>query len=421
MYERRLLGLILAQPRFPLNSTYPGAAGTIILDTLHSDRTGRFAAVTLGSRVASQDTQAPERVWCVDEHDAKWRLARKIYAAFVRKHLGYRQELMIAAGLVYALKSRANHIIVHTTKMNFAQAVAEGAPWAKTIIYHHTAEDQNRPELDVIGALRRCWGHIFVSRYAEAEFLKKAVELGFGSVRSRVVANRVNCERFRRDILIRENVRRGLGLKDEDVAVLFAGRMIRRKGFDILLNAVKGLSNANNARVVIVAVGARDYGETDVKGDYIPHWNEVEMLKSDGKMRIVGYRPPDEMASIMVACDALAFPIRQPEACGLVMLEAQACELPVIAPVIGGTAEYFVPGETGINIEPDDVESLRDALALLASRPELRRLMGGKGRALMVRRFNAKDYASDLIAALEGMGAEWAEAGNDACGILRDR
>jgi len=73
-------------------------------------------------------------------------------------------------------------------------------------------------------------------------------------------------------------------------------------------------------------------------------------------------------------------PSIEPESFGLVLLEAMSRGLPVLASKVGGIPEVVTDGETGLLVEPRDVEAMADAIVRLASDPALRKRMGDAGR-----------------------------------------
>ena len=80
------------------------------------------------------------------------------------------------------------------------------------------------------------------------------------------------------------------------------------------------------------------------------------------------------------------------ESFGLAALEAQACEVPVIATRIGGVPEVVSEGETGYLSDVGDVEKMSDDTLRLVRDEDLRRAFGEKGRELALER-----YSSDKI------------------------
>lgn len=80
------------------------------------------------------------------------------------------------------------------------------------------------------------------------------------------------------------------------------------------------------------------------------------------------------------------------ESFGLAALEAQACEVPVIATRIGGIPEVVTEGETGYLSDVGDVEKMSEDVIRLLGDEDLRRAFGQKGREMAIQR-----YGSDKI------------------------
>jgi glycosyltransferase involved in cell wall biosynthesis len=76
---------------------------------------------------------------------------------------------------------------------------------------------------------------------------------------------------------------------------------------------------------------------------------------------------------------AIHYPV-EPEAFGLVLLEAMGRGKPVIAPAHGGATEIVLDGETGLLVEPGKRDSLVEAVCQLAEDAGLRKSMGDAGR-----------------------------------------
>jgi glycosyltransferase involved in cell wall biosynthesis len=93
----------------------------------------------------------------------------------------------------------------------------------------------------------------------------------------------------------------------------------------------------------------------------------------------------DELASAYASSDIFVFPSTT-DTLGNVVLEAQACGLPVVVTDQGGPMENMVHNETGLVVKANNKESLLDALLYLLANPGRRRQMGMKGRRLMEER-----------------------------------
>ena len=95
---------------------------------------------------------------------------------------------------------------------------------------------------------------------------------------------------------------------------------------------------------------------------------------------LAGWRPHDELPQALNAADTLVLPSVS-EAFGLVLIEAMACGLPVIACRAHGPTAIVAEGRTGWLVWPDDEEALVDSLVTAASDPEERRKYGSRARA----------------------------------------
>jgi glycosyltransferase involved in cell wall biosynthesis len=128
---------------------------------------------------------------------------------------------------------------------------------------------------------------------------------------------------------------------------------------------------------------------------------------------LAGWRPHEELPQALNAADVLVL-ASVAEAFGLVLVEAMACGLPVIACRAHGPAAIVADGRTGWLVPPDDEEALVDALVTAASDREERRALGERARAesrryawpLVARRFAAL-YEELLISRQETQTEAW--------------
>jgi glycosyltransferase involved in cell wall biosynthesis len=152
---------------------------------------------------------------------------------------------------------------------------------------------------------------------------------------------------------------------DERLSVLHVGRLIPRKGVDRLVSAV-GLAREHGADVRLVLVGSGSE-EAALRA-------QAERLAVPVESR--GFVDQAGLPSQYAAADAFAFPTLD-DPFGIVLLEAAASGLPLIASPHGGaTRDLVLEGETGFVVEPDDLEAQAHALVTLARDPGLREQMG---------------------------------------------
>jgi len=183
--------------------------------------------------------------------------------------------------------------------------------------------------------------------------------------RVHVVPNGVDTSAFRP--LPREETRAALGLPDGFLFVC-AGRLSREKGMHHALRALAlAGERTRESRLLVVGDGAER--------------PRLELLASQlelgERVLFLGARPPEGMPAVLAAADAFLFPTERDEAAPLVLPQAMACGLPVVASMRGGITEVIDrPGENGVLIPPGDVPALAEAATRVYEDAELRARLG---------------------------------------------
>lgn len=175
--------------------------------------------------------------------------------------------------------------------------------------------------------------------------------------------------------------------------VLAAGRLVRRKGFDVLLDAWSRLDPALGLRLKIAGSG--------------PRRAELERQARDlPSVRFLGPIPHEAMPALMATVDAFVLPVRtrlaglDAEGLGLVLAEAAAAGLPLITGDSGGAPETVEPESSGWVVGRGDAAAIAVHLTALATDRELARRMGAAGHRLARRRFGQDQVARSLQDAL---------------------
>ena len=159
--------------------------------------------------------------------------------------------------------------------------------------------------------------------------------------------------------------RQSIGIADDELVVMFLGRLVLEKGLDIFAATVDELRRRGiRHRALVIGEGpARAMFENEMPtGIFIGH--------------LVG----DELARAVASSDVFLNP-SVTEAFGNVTLEAMACALPVVAAAATGTTSMVRDGENGLLIEPGDIDAFADALEAYARDPSLRKRHGDAGLA----------------------------------------
>lgn len=107
-------------------------------------------------------------------------------------------------------------------------------------------------------------------------------------------------------------------------------------------------------------------------------------------VEFTGYLQNEQIPAVLEKVDIFAMPSII-EAFGVAALEAQAMEIPVVASKVGGISEVVLDKETGILVEPKNVDQFASALKMLIENFKMRKNMGEAGRRFVVKNYNLED------------------------------
>ena len=102
------------------------------------------------------------------------------------------------------------------------------------------------------------------------------------------------------------------------------------------------------------------------------------------------------IADYLAVADVFLLP-SQEESFGLAALEAQACEVPVVATRIGGIPEVVTDGESGFLSNVGDTEKMADDALKFIKDDEMRRAFGSRGRELAVSRYSSEKIIRSIL------------------------
>jgi glycosyltransferase involved in cell wall biosynthesis len=213
------------------------------------------------------------------------------------------------------------------------------------------------------------------------------------SNRFEVIYNFVDPEQFvpRRS---RKDMRCELGLEANDIVVGSTGRLVKEKGYDFLLKAIKLLLEGGKD-LKLVLVGDGPYLEVLKKKAQLYHiQNNIIFL---GNRRDV----PD-LLNIM---DVFVMPTLE-EGFGLSIIEAQLFNLPVIASEVDGIPEIIEDGISGLLVPPKNYEALSKAINLLLKNESLSKKLGKAGHEIVLEKFVANVQANHLSSLYESLMRE---------------
>jgi phosphatidylinositol alpha-mannosyltransferase len=154
--------------------------------------------------------------------------------------------------------------------------------------------------------------------------------------------------------------------------ILWVGRLDRQKGLPVAVRAFADLATRLPDVHLVVAGDGAERGT-------------VAALSPEARERVVmlGAVPHEKLPAYHAACDLLVAPALGQESFGIVLVEAMAAGVPVVASRIPGYDEVVRDGIDGILVPPNDPRALADAVERLLGDPALsgRLADAGRGRA----------------------------------------
>jgi spore coat protein SA len=190
-------------------------------------------------------------------------------------------------------------------------------------------------------------------------------------------------------------IREHYGLGGEPV-VLYAGKIRESKGVGLLLAAMYRVWK-KFPRALLVLVGGTEFGRGRTKRE-TPFFKQLreQVAQAPGRVILTGFIPHEDMAQTYLLGDVFVAPSQKPEGMPMVLLEASACGLPLIATRLGGIPEVVQDGENGILLDtPPDPGELAGKIIGLLKDSELSQRLGQKARERALERFSWQRIAQE--------------------------
>jgi glycosyltransferase involved in cell wall biosynthesis len=205
-----------------------------------------------------------------------------------------------------------------------------------------------------------------------ADLAQRAIALGADPARVEVVPYGVDASRFAPAPAARTAMRGRIGLTNEPLVVA-AGRLVRKKGFEYLIDAMASLPGAH------LAVA----GEGDLDRELR---DRAAASPAGPRIHFLGNVAQDDVAGWFGAADVVAIPSVRDDSGNVdglpnTVLEALASGTAVVATPAGGIASVVRDEETGALVPERDVAGLSAAIQRLLADPVRRQRLGAGGRA----------------------------------------
>lgn len=211
--------------------------------------------------------------------------------------------------------------------------------------------------------LKRVFGNLD-GRIAVSRAAKKFVQQYF-QARYTIIPNGVDWEHFVKAQPLEQ-------LEDGRPNILFVGRPEKRKGLGYLIRAYPAIKNAfPDARIVVA--GAGDW-ERDRYRAYAQAHGLTDIV-------FLGYQPDEDLPSLYKSADVFCSPATGGESFGIVLLEAMAAGVPIVASDIEGYRDVVSSGKQGILVPPRNEEALSHAICQLLQDRGMRAEMGTAAQA----------------------------------------
>lgn len=216
-------------------------------------------------------------------------------------------------------------------------------------------------------------------------FVREEARRRYGLV-STVVYNGVDTDVFYPDrpdqVLVPE-----LGIGPGDEVLVFVGRLVLRKGLDVLLRSLHKLDRKN---VLLLIIGDG------------PERHHLQQLSLDLGIRTVftGSVEHYRVAAYYRLAIAAIFPILRDETFGIAIAEAMASGLPVVATRHGGIPELVEDKVTGLLVMPGDVGELAVAIDRILLDEAIRIALARASRARVEENFSWKAAVNRLMDAV---------------------
>lgn len=193
-----------------------------------------------------------------------------------------------------------------------------------------------------------------------------------------------------------EKIKKSYDINDEQFVILSISRLVRRKGIEYLIQAVRDM-NDKNVRLLIIGEGPEKeklqsivslYGMRN-RAFFLGNVKDISSFYAIANVSaLVSYSIPEEGDF---------------EGLGLVLLEAQSYGLPVIGSDSGGIPEAFEHEKTGLLVPPQNIEKIKEALVLLKVDKDFRFLLSKNTTEFLDKRFGFDNTIKRYIELCEGI------------------
>lgn len=174
-------------------------------------------------------------------------------------------------------------------------------------------------------------------------------------------------------------------LQREKKLLLFVGQLVRGKGLDILIKALKYLEP--DFKLIIAGKGRQEQ-------EYKNLANKLGLQK---QITFAGYLEDSEVNELYQRAMCVVIPSRYPETFGFIGLEAMRFGTPIVASNLGGMVEWLIDGITGIAVPPNDPKAIAEAILKIYHHPDIAASLEKNGIKTYQEKFKPQFHIKTLI------------------------
>lgn len=325
----------------------------------------------------------------VDTHSFWARLKRWLYALRHKNSFYYN----------YYIEYYLHESLKHFRKRNFDVVILESRPGyapaikacsdSRIIVHLHNdwMSDAESPKLQ--NARRAIDKVITVSDYIRGQ-----VNLIPDGIPAVTVHNGIDLTHFYASHPIDRTL---LGFQQDDVVLVYSGRINKEKGISELIDAFLRLMS--NDRIKLLILGSSFFGPDSSTDSFVEHLKQ-KASKAGNRIVFTGYVPYEKVPFYLKASDIAVIPSIWDDPFPTTVLEAMACGLPIVATKSGGIPESAGPMNLLLDRNEMLVDNLYSSICRLIDDQDLRRKIGLHNieRSHL---YNKEDYAKRFFDALK--------------------
>lgn len=206
------------------------------------------------------------------------------------------------------------------------------------------------------------------------------------------VYNGVDITVFAPDRNAREAVRKQYGVSSDERLIIFLSHVTKQKGLHLLLNCLPAVL-AQQGQMKVLVAGTGDY--------LVEAKCLVEVMGLQSHVMFAGHVPHERTADYLNAADLYVLPTLRQEGLPFSLVEAMACQTPVIASRIGGIPSIVKHGVNGLLVTPGDSYDLSQAIGRILADNELAERLSLKARETVVAGYSLENMVQGTLDVFE--------------------